>query len=159
MCVYECVCVNVCVCVRVCVRMCVCVCVFVCSYMCVCVFVCVCVCVCVCVRVCVWLCVCVHATGSRTGVNSIITLRHCNTVQQTAIHPHTLQPLQRTARQCNTRQHTTTPQGVVPVLIASLLSGLAGGLSQVALQRSRRNRYVAVCCSMLQCVAVCCNVL
>ncbi|EKX51550.1 hypothetical protein GUITHDRAFT_65850, partial [Guillardia theta CCMP2712] len=32
--------------------------------------------------------------------------------------------------------------GVIPVLGASLMSGLAGGLSQVALQRSKRNSYL-----------------
>ena len=36
-------------------------------------------------------------------------------------------------------------KGVLPVLVASLLSGLAGGLTQVALQGSRRNSFLYSC--------------
>jgi len=73
----------------------------------------------------------------------------CNTLQRTATHCNTLQhTLQHTATHCNTLQHTAThiqhtlhlhsPRVYRSLLQASFLS-------------------VAVCCSVLQCVAVCCS--
>ena len=74
------------------------------------------------------------------------TATHCNTLQHTATHCKTLQrtathcnTLQRTATHCNTLQHTTM-----------LPATAFGDLDSLDLT-------VAVCCSMLQCVAVCCS--
>jgi len=73
---------------------------------------------------------------------------HCNTLQHTATHCNTLQ---HTATHCNTLQHT--------VISGHLSSWDPQYMSQTHNTRSIIERCIAVYCSELQCVAVCCSVL
>jgi len=75
------------------------------------------------------------------------TATHCNTLQHTATHCNTPQ---HTATHCNTLQHTA--------IFASHLHTLCTPSGRWLYQEGHPPRLVAVCCSALQCVAVCCRV-
>jgi len=75
------------------------------------------------------------------------TATHCNTLQHTATHGNTRQ---HSATHCNTLQHTAT-------LFERFLSQIAGATNIYSLYLSYPHLLVSVsvCCSVLQCVAVC----
>ena len=94
------------------------------------------------------------------------TLQHtatqCKTLQRTATHCNTLQhtatqcnALQHTATQCNTLQHTAEHHRVILQSVNNCRLQSAVSIRKSA--RIMRSSRLAVCYSVLQRVAVCCN--
>jgi len=142
----------------------VCACVYTCWALvcvCVCVYVCLCVCMCMCVFVGVYICICIRVckyiyayiylyTDTYICIRIYIRIYrmlqhnepHCSTLQHTATHCNTLQ---HTATHCNTREDTCK----------RILSDVSVYISTWTLVRVRiKFECVAVCCSVLQSVAV-----
>jgi len=111
-----------------------------------------------------------------------VLVRHCNILQHTATHCNTLQHTANTATHCNTMQHSTTHCIILQhtathcntlphtathwntlqhtTTHCNTLQNTAthrGGDYQVLIIRYAVDCYtdIAVCCSVLQCVAVC----
>ena len=101
------------------------------------------------------------------------TATHCNALQHTATHCNALQhiathcnTLQHTATHCNTLQHTAThcdtlqrylvDQGYAFKVVTCLETARGDDLFSM---KKVHITYVAVCCSALQCAAVCRSVL
>jgi len=114
---------------------------------------------------------CCHCNSLRQSATHCSTLQHtathCNTLQHTATHYNTLQ---HTATHCNTLQHTATHRNTLQH-IATHCNILSGSLHFVGTLYKKRRRVrhslgrghhrktnvlqcVAMCCSVLQCVAV-----
>jgi len=90
----------------------------------------------------------------RHGLRAKHPATHCNTT-----HCNTLQ---RTATHCNTLQHTATPQEEEGKKSASALSAAWSASKTSAWALPRRLQFpmtAQVCCSVLPCVAVCCGML
>jgi len=99
-----------------------------------------------------------HWHDSDTHSNTLQhTATHCNTLQHTATHCNTLQ---HTATHCNTLQHTATHLHEWEADEEKKIE-----TREVADERSQHHppwrvlrQIDPVCCSVLQCVAVCCSV-
>jgi len=121
-----------------------------------------------CVAVCCSVLHCVAVCWLRVEVQRlhlvyILCNTHCNTLQLTTTlqltattgkekHRNTLQ---HTATHCNTLQHTATHCNI---LCAPVLQSLHPQLMTRCNTLQHDATYCITCCSMLQCVAVCCSV-